>query len=129
MSGVFTGGIIGGLLHFGWSLSRWVLCWVMHAINDMLVLMVLRGQAEATKKQYAGVLRQRARESRRGLSLIAAATAAHAIRSACQLRFRHRQGPDIRAFTCQSTSFTFMLFPVIYMLRRSSLGQDQVVTV
>lgn len=57
----------------------------MHAINDMLVLMVLRGQAEATKKQYAGVLRQRAREregeSRRGLSVIAAATAAHAIRS------------------------------------------------
>lgn len=37
----------------------------MHAINDMLVLMVLRGQAEATKKQYAGVLRQRARERER----------------------------------------------------------------
>lgn len=74
----------------------------MHArnvVNAMLVLMVLRGQAEATKKQYAGVLRQRARESRRGLSVIAAATAAHAIRSACQLRFRHRQGLDIRAFT------------------------------
>jgi len=81
----------------------------------MLVLMVLRGRAEATKKQYAGVLRQRAREreSRRGLSVIAAATAAHAIRSACQLRFRHRQVPDICAFTCQSTSFTFMLFPVL----------------
>ena len=109
MSGVFTGGIIGGLLHFGWSLSRWVLCWVMHArnrVNDMLVLMVLRGQAEATKKQYAGVLRQRARESRRGLSLIAAATAAHAIRSVSSA-FVIAKG---LAFTCQSTSFTFMLF-------------------
>lgn len=52
MSGVFTGGIVGGLLHFGWSLSRWVLCWVMHArnrVNDMLVLIVLRGQAEGRR--------------------------------------------------------------------------------
>lgn len=116
MAGVFTGGMVGGLLHSGWSLSRWVLCWLMHAINDMLVLMVLRGQGEATKKQYAGVLRQRAREregeSRRGSSVIAAATAAHAIRSLSALRFRHRQGPDACAFTCQSTctSFTIMLF-------------------
>jgi len=26
MAGVFTGGMAGGLLHFGWSLSR-LLCW------------------------------------------------------------------------------------------------------
>ena len=72
MAGVFTGGIsFNGLLHFGWSLSRWVLCWLMHAINDMLVLMVLRGQAEATKKQYAGVLRQRARERERERAAVA----------------------------------------------------------
>ena len=111
MSGVFTGGIVGGLLHFGWSLSHLVFCWVMHArnrINDMLVLMVRVKLKRRRSNMQACCDKERERAAVACLSMIAAQQLEPS--GLCQLRFRHRQGPDGRAFTCQYTSVTFMLF-------------------